>query len=86
VSLIVILLGDNQMADNFKTCGEAWQYCEKYGLNNITAGHSFQIAEALLRAYKDGAIQPKDVTDGKKQCICSNLGYSKYCPIHGYVG
>ena len=56
--LIVILLGGNQMAGNFKTCGEAWRYCEKYGLNNISAGHSFQIAESLLRAYKDGAIQP----------------------------
>ena len=42
-------------ANNFKTCGDARQYCEKYGLYNIRAIYSFQTAEALLRAYKDGA-------------------------------
>lgn len=25
-------------------------------------------------------------SDGKKQCICGDMSYSKYCPIHGYVG
>lgn len=57
---------------NFKTCGEAWRYCEKYGLNNITAGHSFQIAEALFRAYNDGAIQPVVEAEAEYRCFfCS---------------
>jgi hypothetical protein len=69
----VILLGGNQMADNFKTCGEAWRYCEKYGLNNISAGYSFQIAEALLHTYKDGAIQQAVEADAQKPCRCCSL-------------
>ena len=62
------------MSDEFKTCGEAWKYCEKYGLDNITGAHSFEIAKALLRAYKDGAKRP---------CTCEGFplesDYCKYC-------
>jgi len=43
------------LLNGFNTCRDAWDYCEKYGLNNVLAGDSFKIAEALLRAFNDGA-------------------------------
>jgi len=71
------------MSDNFKTCGEAWRYCEKYGLNNITAGHSFQIAAALLRAYQDGAKEHSTAPDseGDATCTCNGLPHMPTCPF-----
>ena len=73
------------MSDNFKTCGEAWRYCEKYGLNNITAGHSFQIAAALLRAYQDGAKEHSTAPDseGDATCTCNGLPHMPTCPLYG---
>jgi rRNA maturation endonuclease Nob1 len=62
------------MINKFKTVGEAWRICEKYGLHNITAAHSFQIAEALLRAYRDGAKEHTDTSDMKKPCqVCEGM-------------
>ena len=35
----------------------------------------------------DKAIAALEAAIGtKKQCLCDNIGYSKYCPIHGYMG
>ena len=68
------------MSDNFKTCDKAWQYCKKYGLDNITAAYSFDIAEALLRAYKDGAnITSATHSDGRGRCCCPHYYNSDYC-------
>jgi len=53
---------------NFKTHGEASQYCEKYGFSvpgNISA---FDVADAFLRAYQDGAKE-LSVQDAGNQCI-----------------
>ncbi len=45
------------MNDDFKTYGDAIKFCDKY--EAPISGHKsffvFRIAEALLRAYKDGA-------------------------------
>jgi hypothetical protein len=57
------------MEDNFRNYGEALDYCKKYDLESLCPQSSpFKIAEALLRAYKDGAIQPKDAADAKGRC------------------
>ena len=74
---------------NFKTHGEASQYCEKYGFSvpgNISA---FDLADALLRAYQDGAKEPSIHLNAGNQCIycrpwfeaghtkCGNCGCEK---------
>ena len=61
---------------NFKTHGEASRYCEKYGFSvpgNISA---FDVADALLRAYQDGAKEPSKV-DAGNQCF--------YCRLWNYI-
>lgn len=43
------------MAGNFKIYKDALDYCKKYGLTlSLKYTNGFEIAEALLRAYKDG--------------------------------
>ena len=62
---------------NFETCGEAWKYCEKYGLNKINPSDAFKIAEALLNAYNDGMAQSNAKTGAEGVCQCdSPLFYS----------
>jgi len=52
-------------------CGEyvgpGERYCVKYGLYNIRAINSFQTAEPLLRAYKDGASSGTENGDDKTE-------------------
>jgi len=45
----------------------------------------------LLTDYidmRERISQPVVEADGHKQCTCASnrAGYSKYCPVHGYVG
>ena len=68
------------MSDKFKTCGQAWQYCKKYGLDNITAAYSFTIAESLLRAYKDGAKQSAAAPDNESPCLECGEPNGKHLP------
>lgn len=62
------------MSNNFKTCGEAWRYCGKYGLNNISAANSFQVAEALLRAFNDGKKE-HEFADDERECNCDKPSF-----------
>ena len=67
------------MSDHFKTHGEAWRYCEKYGFDYIS-NDVFKIAEALLCAYKDGAKEPVIKADVEKPTKHSKCHWSGYLP------
>ena len=71
------------MSDHFKTHGEAWRYCEKYGLDYIS-NDVFKIAEALLCAYKDGAKEPVIEAGRADLCDCDVTGFTVHhkpgCP------
>jgi len=62
-------LGGNQMS-NFKTHGEASQYCIKYGFKVPGNINAFEIAEALLRAYKDGTKEHSKYKSSYECDIC----------------
>ena len=51
---------------NFKTWGDANDYCEKYDASHlVTPVNKFELAEALLRAYRAGcASQQKEDKNG----------------------
>lgn len=46
------------MSDNFKTYNDALFFCDKYNIAYPANTGAFELAEALFRAYKDGATQP----------------------------
>jgi len=72
---------------NFKTHGEASQYCIKYGFKVPGNINTFDIAEALLRAYKDGAKEPIAAPDAEGQCENHNWWNTNrefnFCPDCG---
>ena len=75
------------MSKNFKTYSDAFDYCDKF--NAPTQGLSlrliFEIAEALLQAYKEGADNKpihsppeKPTRQGQK-----NRNHGWRCAVHG---
>lgn len=64
------------MSDNFKTCFEAVEYCKKWGLKvyvkNSKKPNCFEIAEALLCAYKG---------DAPKKCSGCGRPLFAYCSV-----
>ena len=65
---------------NFKTHGEAMQFCKKYGFRVPGNLDAFEIAEAFLRAYNDGASQLNAKADVKKGADHSKQHWSGYLP------
>ena len=51
---------------NFKTHGDARKFCEKYGIEVRGNTDVFNLAESLLRAYKDGENEQADSADPEK--------------------
>lgn len=61
---------------NFKTHGEALDFCKKYGFHVPGNIDAFEIAEAFLRAYKDGAKE--QATKASATCPLY-VDYKKSC-------
>ena len=73
------------MSDNFKTYNDALLFLDKYGIKHPAIVDAYVIAEALLRAYKDGANQQAAAPDseGDATCNCNGLPHMPTCPLYG---
>ena len=60
---------------NFKTWGDANDYCEKYDASHLVAPvNKFELAEALLRAYRAGASEQQELLRSRprlKSTLCA---------------
>jgi len=70
-----------QMSEDFKLYIDALNYCKRFGLKiPIVHCNGFEIADALLCAYKAGAIQPASKADTQKPCrYCSLNAGDNFC-------
>ena len=75
------------MSNNFKTHMDALLYINKYGIKHPFIIDAYDIAEALLRAYKDGAKEPIAAPDAEGQCENHNWWNTNrefnFCPDCG---